>query len=97
MTTRSGSVAALVGCFLASYLISSKRHRRIVESIKTRVLCGLSLGFLFFGALLSELFVTTKVIAISLSPILTFNLGEVIKWLAIGLSCGLLLRILTLR
>ena len=97
MTTRSGSVAALVGCFLASYLISSKRHRRIVESIKTRVLCGLSLGFLFFGALLSELFVTTKVIAISLSPILTFNLGEVIKWLAIGLSCGLFLRILTLR
>ena len=97
MTTLSGSLAAFLGCIIACRLINLAHTQSAILSIRTGVLLAIYAGIFLAGLTLSELFVNTKFLSLSLSPIIVFQLGEIARWFTISFAGGSFLRTLAVR
>ena len=97
MTTLSGSLAAFLGCIVACRLINLAHTQSAILSIRTGVLIAIYAGIFLAGLTLSELFVNTKLLSLSLSPIIVFQLGEIARWFSISFAGGSYLRTLAVR
>ena len=97
MTTLAGSIAAFSGCVLAYLLINFAHSKNAIYSLRTSILLGIYVGIFLLGSTFSEFLVGTKSLAISLSPIITYQFGEIVRWFAISFACSLFLRTLATR
>ena len=97
MTTLGGSVAAFSGCALAYYLINYAHTKNAIRLFRTVVLLGIYAGIFLLGLAFSEFLVSTKSLAQSLSPIITYQFGEITRWFTMSFACGLFLRTLAVR
>ena len=97
LTVISGSVAAVLGCFIACTTIDTGMYRPALQSVRTGAL------LLFFGitAVLGMLIANTLVdsafIARTLTPITAFNASEFLHWFSLGLGITASLRLLAHR
>ena len=97
MTTLGGSVAAFSGCALAYLLINSAHTKSAIRLFRTGILLGIYAVIFLLGLAFSELLVNTKSLAQLLSPIITYQFGEMTRWFTMSFACGLFLRTLAAR
>ena len=76
----------ITGCFLRLHSSVSphqfKHTQSAILSIRTGVLIAIYAGIFLAGLTLSELFVNTKLLSLSLSPIIVFQLVKLLDGLA---------------
>jgi transglutaminase-like putative cysteine protease len=94
MTVLSGSVAGVLGCMIASYLMDSGLRRSPLQLLRTPTLIAAILGICLIGLLLASLVTGTSLLASAFSPIVAFNTGEAVKWFVFSAAVTAILRTL---
>jgi hypothetical protein len=97
LTVLSGSVAVVIGCFAASFLVDSRLHRSPLKYLHTTTLLLIGIGLLLLSLAIANLLVGSSLIAAFFSPIGAFNSGEFVSWFGFGLGVTLILRVLAHR
>jgi transglutaminase-like putative cysteine protease len=97
LTVLSGSVASLIGCLFACYLVDFGINRSPLKKLRSFTINFLSLSVLLLGLLLASLITNTTLLSNLVSPMFSFNSSEFIKWFAISASLTVCLRVLAKR
>ena len=97
LTVLSGSLASLIGCLTACYLVDLRLHRQPLASLRTSTLLTACLLFWLTGLLVARLIVGSDWISNLVSPIAAFNSSEFLKWFVISASITVSLRCLAHR
>lgn len=97
LTVLSGSVAVVLGCVVAGFLVDTQLYRAPMKFLQTSTLVVLALGLLLIALLLANLVIDSAFLAELFSPIGAFNTSEFISWLGFGAGITLILRVLAHR
>lgn len=97
LTSTSGSVAAVTGCIAAVVLTELALRRSSLNRYRTPVLlAGLASG-LAIALLIGQLLVNSAPVAATLTPLVSYQAGEFVKWLSISAVLAASLRLLAIR
>ncbi|HAT28190.1 MAG TPA: hypothetical protein DCS89_14325 [Gammaproteobacteria bacterium] len=97
LTVFSGSVAALLGCLIACYLVDWGINRSPLDRLRLLSIVLVCAALFGLGLILAAVMTGTDLLANLASPIYTFNASEFIKWFAVSFSLTVLLRALAHR
>ena len=97
LTVFSGSVAALLGCLIACYLVDWGINRSPLDRLRLLSIVLACTALLGLGLILAAVMTNTGVLANLVSPITAFNASEFVKWFAMSFSLTVLLRALAHR
>ena len=97
LTVFSGSIAALLGCLIACYLVDWGINRPPLVQLRLLSIVLACVAVLGLGLILATVITNTGLLANLVSPIFAFNASEFIKWFAISFSLTVLLRALAHR
>ena len=97
LTVLSGSVAAIIGCVSACYLVDLRLNKAPLNQLRSLPLIGLAIGFALLGFALAVTITDANIVSTLFSPMLAFNAGESIKWFCLSASITLSLRVLAHR
>jgi len=97
LTVLAGSIAAVLGCVLASFLIDARLYHPPLKYLQSKSIIGASLVFILITNLVASLLVDSAFVASLISPIGAFNAGEFINWLGIAAGLTIILRTLAHR
>ena len=97
LTVLSGSVAAVIACFLACFLIDRNIHKAVFVQLRTTTIFAACLLLSLTGLLLGSLLLKSALISSQLSPMFSYNSGEFIKWFSLCAALTIALRTLSHR
>jgi transglutaminase-like putative cysteine protease len=97
LTVISGSVAALLGCLLACYLVDWGINRPPLKHLRLLSIVLGCAGVFVLGLIVATVLTSTSILASLISPIFAFNASEFIQWFTLSLSVVALLRTLAHR
>ena len=97
LTNFSGSVASFIGCLAACFIADHFVRRPPLSYYRTSVLL-IAFGLLLLvGLSLSQLVIGSSLLASLASPMVSYHIGEFIKWLVISAMITSALRTCALR
>jgi len=97
LTVFSGSVAALLGCLIACYLVDWGINRSPLDRLRLLSIVLACTALFGLGLILATVMTNTGVLANLVSPIYAFNASEFVKWFAMSFSLTVSLRALAHR
>lgn len=97
LTVLSGSVAAVLGCMAACYLIDSKIKRPPLRALRTSSIIGGCLLIGVAGYVISSSLVNATLLSNLASPLFAYNISQFVQWLCISAAITILLRTLAYR
>ena len=97
LTVLSGSVAAVLGCIAACYLIDSRIKRPPLISLRTSSIAGGCLLIGVAGYIISSSLVKSALLSNLASPLFAYNVSEFVQWFCISTAITILLRTLAKR
>ncbi len=97
LTVVAGSVAAVLGCIVASFLVDARLYHPPLKYLQTKTILALSVLLLVVMLVLANVLVDSSTVAEMLTPIGAFNASEFVSWLGIAAAITLMLRTLAHR
>lgn len=97
LTVVAGSVAAVLGCIAASFVIDARLYHPPLKYLQSKSIIGLSLCLLLVTTVLADVIVSSALVSEIFSPIGAFNSAEFVSWLGIAASITMILRTLAHR
>ena len=97
LTNFSGSIASFIGCVAACFVADRLLKNPPLSQYRSGVLLAAMGLLLFLGLSLSQFTVASSILASLLSPLVSYHIGEFIKWLFISALITSALRTCALR
>ena len=97
LTSSVGSIAAVAACILACFAAERLSGSMPLAKMRLPFIIASMSAFAIVGLLLADSLLASQALALLLTPAITFNVAEAIKWFAIATSFTFCLRILAIR
>lgn len=97
LTSSIGSIAAFVGCLLSCFAVDVLIERPALRNVRLVVIALVAAAVLGAGAVLGSMLTGSLTAARLLSPMLTYELGEIVQWFVFSATLTTVLRSLAHR
>jgi transglutaminase-like putative cysteine protease len=97
LTTIAGSAAAFSGCLLACLWMDARAHDATILKLRTTLVFLLVFLAVALSVLIAESFTSSDLAVSLLGPMASYQAGQMVLWLSLAASTGLILRLLARR
>jgi transglutaminase-like putative cysteine protease len=97
LTTTAGSIAAVLGCVLANFLVDRNIHRSPLRELRQSVIVLAALLLMFATGLLAAALTRSGLGAQLIGPMPSYQLGQILQWLVAALALTAVMRIFAHR